>query len=472
VPISGGPALFVTSLGGAAPRGASWSPDGTIVFATDDPATGLWRVSENGGTAQLLTKADQGDHVWPYVLPGGAAILFTQFVYPVRSPEVAVLDPMTGERRALMPGSHALYVPTGHLVYSASGTLRAIGFDLSRRAVVGISRPVLDQVSTLMTAALGVVLASDGTLAYVSGASNAARELVWVDRDGKEEGLGAATAGYVMPRLSPDGRKVVLDERVVSGNGLWMWDIERKMMMPFTFGVDAYPLWTPDGERVVYTSFDPKTGVGNLTWQSASGAGGPERLIEGSRSRYATSFAPDGSRLVFREEADAGLDIGVLSLGATRGAELTIQTEHSELNPEISPDGRWLAYESNQSGSAEIYVRPFPDVDAGLWQVSAGGGVQPAWARNGRELFYRTVDGALMAVPVELKPRFVAGAPAKIFEGRYFSGGPYRAYDVSPDGKRFLVITRGAATGNTASAPGIVVVQNWTEELKRLVLTK
>jgi serine/threonine-protein kinase len=305
------------------------------------------------------------------------------------------------------------------------------------------------------------VIAADGTLAYVSGTSNAARQLVWVDRDGKEEALGTVPAGYVIPRLSPDGRKVVLDERDAVGVGLWMWDIDRKIMAPFTFGVDAYPVWTPDGERVVYTSFDPKTGIGSLTWQSASGAGGPERLIEGSRSRYATSVSPDGSRLVYREEADAGLDIGVLSLGAARTAELTIHTEHSELNPELSPDGRWLAYESNQSGSAEIYVRPFPDVNAGLWQVSAGGGVQPAWTRSGRELFYRTTDGALMGVPVELTPRFVAGAPARILDGRYYSGGPYRSYDVSPDGTRFLMITRGG-TDNAASAPSIVVVQNWT----------
>lgn len=138
VPISGGPAVFVASLGGAAARGASWSSDGTIIFATDDPATGLWRVPENGGTPVLLTKPEQGDHVWPHVLPGGQAVLFTQFSYPAEAAEVAILDLTTGVRKVLMPGSHAQYVPSGHLVYGASGTLRAIGFDIGRREVVGI----------------------------------------------------------------------------------------------------------------------------------------------------------------------------------------------------------------------------------------------------------------------------------------------------------------------------------------------
>jgi serine/threonine-protein kinase len=153
VPISGGPAVFVASLGGAAARGASWSTDGTIVFATDDPATGLWRVSENGGAPALLTKGERGDHTWPHVLPDGQAILFTQSVFQKDSPEIAMLDSVTGERRVLMPGSRAQYVPTGHLIYDASGTLRVIGFNLGRRAVVGISRPVLDQVPTLAAAA-------------------------------------------------------------------------------------------------------------------------------------------------------------------------------------------------------------------------------------------------------------------------------------------------------------------------------
>ena len=383
---------------------------------------------------------------------------------------------MTGAQKVLMPGSHAQYVPTGHLLYNASGTLRAIGFDVGRLEVLGISVPVLNQMPATRDSPSGVSVASSGFFAYVSGLSggpqDVSRQLVWVDRQGMEQSLGAPLDAYAIARVSPDGTKVVIDGRNEAAVGLTMWDINRKTITRFTFGRDAYPLWTPDGRRVVFTSFDAKTGVGNLFWRSADGTATPERLSEASKSRYATSFTPDGARLVFREEAGpAGVDIGMLMMGSERRSEPLIQTEFSELNPEISPDGRWLAYQSNQSGRAEIYVRPFPDVNAGLWQVSTSGGIQPAWTRNGRELFYRTQDGALMAVPIEVEPDFLAGAPTRVLEGRHFRGSPYRAYDVSPDGKRFLMITRGGGPGSAASPPSITVVLNWDQELKRLVPT-
>jgi len=194
-----------------------------------------------------------------------------------------------------------------------------------------------------------------------------------------------------------------------------------------------------------------------------------EPLLTGSKSRYPTSFTPDGSRLVFREEGGpTGLDLAVLTLGGGNSPEPLMVTEFNELNAEISPDGRWLAYRSNESGRDEIYVRPFPNVEGTLWQISTDGGEQPVWARSGDELFYRGLDGSLMRVPVELQPRFAAGSPTKLFEGGYL-GGPGRAYDVSPDGSRFLIITEGHGSGDDSSPPHIVVVQNWFEELTRLV---
>jgi serine/threonine-protein kinase len=177
--------------------------------------------------------------------------------------------------------------------------------------------------------------------------------------------------------------------------------------------------------------------------------------------------------LIFREEGrPTGLDIAMFTLEGDRQPEFLIETQHNELNAEISPDGRWLAYKSNESGRDEIYVRPFPNVDAGLWQISTDGGMQPAWARSGRELFFRAPDGALMRVPVELQPRFTAGTPTKLVEGPYLLGGPGRAYDVSPNGERFLMIMEGNGTGGTTSPKSIVVVQNWFEELRRLVPTE
>jgi serine/threonine-protein kinase len=231
------------------------------------------------------------------------------------------------------------------------------------------------------------------------------------------------------------------------------------------FGVAVYPVWSPDGRTIAHTTFEDQ--VGHLFLRAPDGTARSERLTEGANSRYASSFSPDGTRLLYREEAgDTGLDIGVVTLGPPRRVETLIRTPSNELNPEVSPDGRWLAYESNPSGENEVYVRPFPDVDSGLWQVSSGGGRQPAWSRDGRELFFRAPDGSLMAVSVEAGPRFAVGLPGKVLDHTHYSAGPYRSYDVSADGKRFLLLKRDA---DTAEAAHIVVVQNWFEELKRLV---
>jgi len=238
-------------------------------------------------------------------------------------------------------------------------------------------------------------------------------------------------------------------------------------MTRFTFGTAAYPVWTPDGKRLIFTSFE--AGVGNLSWRASDGTTPLERLTEGQNSRYPSAISPDGNRLVFREEAGAtGLDIAMLSLDGDRRPERLLGTRHNELNAEISPDGRWLAFKSNKSGQDEIYVRPFPNVGGGQWQISTDGGVHPAWAKSGRSLFYRALDGTLMEVPVELQPRFAPGTPTRLLEGRHLLGGPGRAYDVSPDGERFLMITKDDGSGDGVSGPTISVVLNWFSELERL----
>jgi serine/threonine-protein kinase len=220
----------------------------------------------------------------------------------------------------------------------------------------------------------------------------------------------------------------------------------------------------------VFTSFD--AGVGNLSWRAWDGSTPLERIAEGPNSRYATAITADGTQLIFREEAgERGLDIAMLPLEGDRRSTPLIDTQYTELNAELSPDGRWMVYRSNQSGKNEVYVRPFPNVDAGFWQISTAGGRHPAWARSGRELFYCEPNGALMGVPVELQPRFAAGTPTKILEGVYFRGVHGRAYDVSPDGERFLMIKEDESSGHASSPQSIVVIFNWFEELKRLVPT-
>ena len=341
--------------------------------------------------------------------------------------------------------------------------------------------------------ATNMSLALDGTLVYATGGAQAAPTftLVWVDRQGREEPLKAPPRSYRYPRLSPDGTHVALDLGGQAERDIWIWEFARETLTRLTFDpqVDSHPAWTPDGQRIVFRS--TRTGQSNLFWQAADGTGAVERLTENpNNQQFPGSFSPDGTRLVFREETAAtGADLMVLALDAARrppppaqgvagsagnstsNARPLVQTTFNELNGEISPDGRWLAYQSDESGRDEIYVRPFPDADRGRWQISTGGGNRPLWARSGRELFYLAPGVAMMSVSVEGGSTFRAGNPARLFEGRYSmpvttSG---RTYDVSPDGQRFLMIKVGDGPDQTAAPPSIVVVQNWFEELKRLV---
>lgn len=255
-------------------------------------------------------------------------------------------------------------------------------------------------------------------------------------------------------------------------NDVWIWNLTRETLTRLTFdpGLDRMPVWTPDGRRVAFSS--QRAGTDNLFWQAADGTGPVERLTESANAQFPTSFSPDGTRLLFREApADGASDIGILTLEGERRATPLMQTTFAEWNAEVSPDGRWIAYQSNESGRDEIYVRPFPQVDGGRWQVSTGGGTRPLWARNGRELFYLVGQGRMMAVALQRGPTFVVGNPQVIFDGPYVAPQPGRTYDVSADGQRFLMIKESGA--DQTSAPSeIVIVQHWFEELKRLVPTK
>jgi serine/threonine-protein kinase len=295
--------------------------------------------------------------------------------------------------------------------------------------------------------------------------------LVWVDRQGREQPIKAPPRAYTYPRISPDGTKVavyIFDQE----NDIWIWDLTRETLTRLTFDsrLDRMPLWTPDGRRIVFSS--QRGGGDNLFWQAADGTGPVERLTESPNAQFPTSFSPDGTRLVFRDQTpDGASDIGVLALEGEPRATPLMQTAYAEWNPELSPDGRWIAYQSNESGREEIYVRPFPKVEAGRWQVSTRGGTRPVWARNGRELFYLVGQGRVMAVPIQPGPAFVFGNPQVMFDGPYLAPQPGRTYDVSPDGKQFLMIKEGGIDQRSTPRE-IVVVLNWSEELKRLVPTR
>ena len=382
-----------------------------------------------------------------------------------------MLNLRTGEQKVLVVGgSHPRYVPTGHIVYGVAGTLRAVGFDLRRLEVRSDPVPVLQRVVTKGGGAANFSVAHDGSLVYLAGdvQSGAERVLVWVDRQGREEPINAPPRAYSYPRISPDGTKVAVDIRDRE-NDIWIWDLARATLTRLTFDpdLDRFPVWTPDGRRIAFSSM--RAGASNLFWQAADGTGPVERLTESANEQNPTSFSPAGTPLVFYEvTSSTSRDIAVLPLEGERRATPLVQTTFEDRDADVSPDGRWVAYGSNESGQFEVYVRPFPEVDGGRWQVSTGGGTRPLWARSGRELFYLVESGRMMAVPIRPGPTFAAGKPQVVFEGPYVGGGG-RSYDVSANGQRFLMIKDASATSDTSTPPQLIIVQNWLEELKRLV---
>jgi len=484
VAVTGGPAVTLATLDGNAPRGATWAPDDTIIVATNDGTIGLQRVRAAGGSTTVLTRPDpaqgEADHYWPELLPGGRAVLFTITAVTggLDAAQVAVLDLQTGTRKVLVRGgSHAHYAPSGHLFYAAAGTLRAVAFDLATLETRGTPVPIVPDVVMTNTGGVDAVVAGDGTLAYVSrsGVIGAQRTLVWVDRQGRETPILSPPRAYLYPRLSPDGKRVAVSA-ADQETDIWVWDLSRTTLTRATFDprLDTYPVWTPDGHRLLFSS-EP-TGARNLYWQAADGTGAVERLTESPNQQNPAAVTPDGRRLIFTEVAPKTADdVMQIELDGTHRVTPLVQSPFAERNGIVSPDGRWLAYEANESGRFEIYVRPFPEVNDGHWQVSTGGGTRPLWAPGGQELFYASPTGALMRVGVERASSWTATTPTLLVKEGYFTipGGTFgRTYDIAPDGQRFLMIKEGGGADQTAAPPQIIVVQHWTDELKRLVPTK
>jgi serine/threonine-protein kinase len=484
VAISGGSALPLCALDGAS-RGATWGDDDSIIFATAATSTGLQRVSSGGGEPTVLTKPNrergESDHLWPQFLPGSHAVLFTITATTggIGASQVAVLDMPTGTVKILVRGaSQAYYVPSGHLVYVAAGTLRAAAFDLTRLEVTGTAVPVLSQVVTLPTGTAEFDIARDGTLVYVAGGAGA-RTLVWFDRQGRDEAVKGAPADfYSSPRLSPDGTRVALDIRDQQSD-VWVFNFAGETLKRVTTdpGNDLAPVWMPHGDRLVFSSQAGGT-AGSLYWQAADGTGKAERLTESRNLQRPSAVLADSTRVLFSEFRgfETGLvataaDVITLTLEKDRRVEPLVQSPFVDRNGVISPDGRWLAYESDDSRQLQIVVRPYPNVNAQQTQVSTVGGTEPRWAQTSQELFYLAPDGALMSVPWERGPTWRAGIAIKLFNGpRKSDITNNQTYDVSRDGKRFLMIKEGS--GADQITPSIEVVQNWTEELKRLVPTR
>ena len=471
VSVSGGAPVTLADVP-ANPSGASWGADDMILYGQPD---GIMRVPGARGTSELLIPVDEGESFYgPQMLPGGEWVLFTVRAVGHASwdeAQIVAQSVTTAERTVLIDGGRdGRYLPTGHLVYGLNSVLFAVPFDVGSREVTGGPVPLVEGVRsgtgpTAVTMQFGV--SDDGSLVYVPGSAGGDEvvSLVWVGRDGAEERLPAPPRAYDRPRVSPDGTRVAVDIADVGNTDVWIWDLVRETATQLTFdeGVDDFPLWTPDSARVVFRS--TRDG-GGLFWKAADGTGQVEQLTDGAVRPYA--WAADG-RLIFQQ----GQDIGVLTMEGERTAEMLLDAEFTEALPALSPDGRWLAYATTETGEPLVYVKPFPNIDDGRWNVSLGYGRDPVWSPDGRELFYRTQTD-LMVAQIETEPTFSHGTPEPLFSlppGMVGTSASGRRFDLAPDGDRFIVRTPGTAeqTGDDDPFNGLIFVENWFQELKARV---
>jgi serine/threonine-protein kinase len=471
VAITGGSPVTVCAIEGT-PRGATWGEDATIIFATNAPDTGLQRVSAAGGQPTVLTTPNrergEGDHLWPEFLPGGQAVLFT--ITPangsIENAQVAVLDLLTGTSKVLIRGgSHAHYVPTGHLVYGVAGTLRAVAFDLGRLEVAGTPIPVLDGVATIQQSGYDMAAAANGSLVYLPSVAGDGRTIVAVDRQGQAAPLpGLPPDSYRDVRVSPDGARLALSTQ----DDVWTYSFMRATLSRLTTDAasDHSAFWTPNGQRIIFTS--RRAGYPELFSRPADGTGNDERLLARAKDLLdlqVNGWSADGRQLLFAEvPPNHQCAIGQIATDGRSDANMLVKNGSCNWYATVSPNGGWMAYESGLSGRAEIYVERYPDL-GNRQQISTGGGSLPLWSRDGRELFFSSVDGRqMLAVPVQSGPTLVIGRPHVLFEFAMDASLSGRPYDISPDG-RFLIIRRSQPLN-------LIVVQNWQEELKRLVPTR
>ncbi len=491
IPLSGGEPTTLCDLppAGAPFRGGSWSPDGEqIVYSASRQ---LFQVPSRGGAPELLFERDEAESksnfMRPRFLPvteGSRGLVYTCFfcqslARPVkamsatgnkigRSPDdvkLGILDLKTGERRELVAGTTPVYSASGHLVYQESfdsdSGLRALPFSLETLTATGEAFPIVE-------AGRDPSMAQDGTLVYFDGAGGGGQNLVWRDREGKSLGtIGQAQENIGPLALSPDGKSVAVEAWEADGNrDIWVHDAVRgaKTRLTFDPARDGQPAWSPSGEQITF--YSQREGGFGIYSKPADGSGEADLLVDEDTGERAPDWSRDGKFVIYTANSEDTLDdLWYLKPKAGgEGYEPTpyLRTAADERIPVFSPDGRYVAYVSSESGRSEIYVRPFPE-GGGKWQVSINGGTQPRWRRDGKELFYVEED-QLKAVSVSTAQGFSPGTPKLLFRDRWLRGFAKQQYDVSADGRRFVL--REAVEGASDKPPAIRVVQNWYEEFR------
>jgi serine/threonine-protein kinase len=458
VSLAGGPPLTIVDA--TQLRGATWTEDDFIVFSRS-PERALLKVSASGGTPESISTTDRGGdgHQWPEALPGGRAVIFTEMVFGTQNVGISALSLETGEIKPLRQGAtHARYVDTGHLLYGTlEGSLLAVPFDPTRLEITGTQVSILENLMVRDNGSAEFSVSRNGSLVYLSGAARAQAIMVLVDRQGEERSLREGIRGPITPRFSPDGTQIAMTTAEPGNRDVWVYDIESGTFSRLSFeGQNFYPEWSPDGSRVLFSSL--RAGSRDLYWRRADGSGTAERLYSAATEVWEGILSRDGNWLAFREiKPETGRDIMVLPLQDERQPQPFVQTSFDERSIALSPDDRWLAYVSNESGNDEVYVRAFPE-PSGRWLISEGGGREPLWSRDGRELFYRN-GNKLISVAVETDPVFGKGSQEVVLEGTYNPIDNKANYDIHPDGEHFVLFKRPEA------AAGLTIVLNWFEEL-------
>ena len=467
---TGGPAPILCD--GPDGRGGSWNADGVIVFAPRALDV-LYRVSSAGGTPVPLTRLDasRGElaHYHPHFLPDGRHFLYLAIGSQPELEGIRVGSLDSRETKPLVnTHSSAAYAPPGFLLFLLDRTLMAQEFDAKRLVIAGDPFPVADEVDRLGLVRLALFSVSrTGVLVSRSGSSEAT-QLTWFDRQGEQLGTVGPIANYSVPWLSPDENRVAFSSAAPGGgdSDIWLIDLARGTPTRFTFdpSPDLSPVWAPDGDRVLFTSL--RDGHGNLYQRAASGGGADEVLVQSDFSKMPNDWSADGKFILYQElNPTTSNDLWVFPVAGGQKQFPFLQTPFDERQGRFSPDGRWIAYTSNESGPWEVYVRSFPD-SGGKWQVSTNGGGQPQWRRDGRELFYLSADRKVMSVEVRGSgPTFDAGTPKELFTLHIQSVGllgPRNFYAAARDGQRFLVVS---VSGDPTASPTKVVL-NWTADSK------